>query len=250
MTTDIAKQDPRAADIARMVSGQDSDRVLAIMREIMRSDGLRQCGQSSIMSAIHTIAGWGLDPAPALGQAYVVPFKGAATPIIGYRGMITLLARCGIIVTADIVRDADIAEGRWSAHYDGAWRVKWRPDRFGDDSGQVVGAFAVFASQGNVIHVEQVRTNDPHVAKLAANARPGSPWKTDRDAMLRKTAIRRGFTRLPMDSVELRDLAPIMASGDDVEEANATVRTHSITGALDAVVSQLPQASEETAEDA
>lgn len=238
MTNEIAKQDPRAAELSAMVGEQSRDRVLAVMREIMRSDSLAQCGRGSVLSAVHTIAGWGLDPAPALGQAYVVPFKGAATPILGYRGMITLLARCGITVTAAILRKDDMDQARWQARFDGAWRVHWRPSPFGDDTSPVLGAFAVFAAGDHVIHVEQLRSDDPHVRKLESNARPGSPWRNDRLAMLRKTAIRRGFSQLPLDTPQIIQLAEIVRRDSEIEHQHTVTQVETITQALDVIAGE------------
>ena len=237
--TDIAKQDPRAAELSAMVGEQSRDRTLSIMREIMRSEGLASCGRGSVLSAVHTIAGWGLDPAPSLGQAYVVPFKGQATPILGYRGMITLLARCGITVTAAILRNDDIDQARWSAHYDGAWRVRWRPSPFGDDSSPVLGAFAVFAAGDHVVHVEQIRSDDQHVRKLESSARPGSPWRNDRLAMLRKTAIRRGFSQLPLDTPQIVRLAEIVKADAEIEHQHTVTQVETITQALDVIAGEV-----------
>lgn len=59
------------------------------------SETLRQCAPATIVSAFMSIAELGLTLNKQRGLAYLVPFKGVATPMISYKGLIQLATECG-----------------------------------------------------------------------------------------------------------------------------------------------------------
>jgi len=59
--------------------------------EINTNDKLRICSQLSIVNAFYKCCEYGLDPASSLGQAWLIPYKGAVDLQIGYRGWLKLL---------------------------------------------------------------------------------------------------------------------------------------------------------------
>ena len=59
--------------------------------EINTNDKLRACSQLSIVNAFYKCCEYGLDPASSLGQAWLIPYKGAIDLQIGYRGWLKLL---------------------------------------------------------------------------------------------------------------------------------------------------------------
>lgn len=59
--------------------------------EINTNDKLRICSQLSIVNAFYKCCEYGLDPASSLGQAWLIPYKGAIDLQIGYRGWLKLL---------------------------------------------------------------------------------------------------------------------------------------------------------------
>jgi phage RecT family recombinase len=49
----------------------------------------------------------GLEVDGVTGQAYLIPFKGRAQLVVGYKGYNTLAARSGITITGAVVREGD-----------------------------------------------------------------------------------------------------------------------------------------------
>ena len=96
-----------------------ADRMTRIMlTEISKNPLLVECDKESLYGAIIVTAQLGLEPGNALGHAYLIPFfnskKGRheCQIIIGYRGMIQLVANSGlaIIKEASVVCHGDFFE--------------------------------------------------------------------------------------------------------------------------------------------
>lgn len=57
---------------------------------VQKTPELAECSQVSFAGALLTAAAMGLEPNTPAGEAYLVPYKGEATLIVGYRGFIKL----------------------------------------------------------------------------------------------------------------------------------------------------------------
>ena len=190
---------------------QDPQRIEQLIAQICREPKIRACDRASVGAAIHTIVALGLDPTTALGQAYIVPYGRQAQPILGYRGLITLLARAGVEVTCGVVRAADRFSSTETTS--GLHLIHEPGDPWDDSDETIMGAYAAFRIGGRLVHVERVPV---HVGReLASKARGGSPWRDHFAAMLRKTPIRRGAKYLPLETDALRDV--IVAIREDAE---------------------------------
>lgn len=72
------------------------------------------CTLPSILNCAATFSGLGLMPDGVTGQAFILPFKNTATPVIGYKGYNTLGDRAGRTIDGNVVRFGeffDFAEG-------------------------------------------------------------------------------------------------------------------------------------------
>ena len=91
-----------------------------VMISVERLPMLLTCDRQSIFNAAMSAACLGLEVDGVTGQAYLIPFKGRAQLVIGYKGYNTMAARSGITITGKVVRegddfDYDLAEG-WVKH--------------------------------------------------------------------------------------------------------------------------------------
>jgi hypothetical protein len=75
-----------------------------VMISVERLPLLLQCDRQSIFNAAMSAACLGLEVDGVTGQAYLIPFKGRAQLVIGYKGYNTLAARSGITITGAVVR--------------------------------------------------------------------------------------------------------------------------------------------------
>ena len=241
--------DGRTQAFARLLAGrQDPERTVAIMATVAKSPALRSCSRDSISQAVYEAVAYGLDPTPALGQVYIVPFRSEATVILGYRGIITLAARHGVSITCDVVRQGDVLE--YEDRPEGLHFRHAPADPFASGDGEIIGAYAAFRIGGRIVHVE--RTPVEAGKALAAKARGGSPWKEHFAAMLRKTPIRRGFSRLPLETEALQQLAALVHQDaereGDVMGTGPTVVQVQAGAELDAFASRAIGAAEPEAE--
>lgn len=158
---------------------------------------LLECDQQSLRLSFLNVAGLGLDPSGMTGEAYVLPFKGKATPLISYRGYIALATRSGAVTAMDTGvahegDDFDFEQG--SNPY-----IKHRR-AFGSKRGPVMCYYAIatLPNGHNLIEIMDV----DEVQRIASRSPSGKngPWGTDFDEMGRKTVCRRLAKRIPWNA--------------------------------------------------
>jgi recombination protein RecT len=173
------------------------------------SGSLSKCDPRSVMAAVFQVAQLGLEINPALGEAYLVPFKDKCQVIPGYLGLMKLARNSGFV--ADIygheVREKDsfrmkLGLERKLEHtplcLEGGFPA---PE---EERGAVVGFYAVAVLRSGVStfaamsrkEVERVRNLSPGY-QVAKRLGKESVWDTDFVAMGLKTVIRRLCKFLP-----------------------------------------------------
>lgn len=168
---------------------------------INKTPKLAECTPQSVLSCFMTCSALGLEPSnvDGLGRAYVLPFyngrthRTEATFIMGYRGMIDLARRSGQLVdiSARAVHEGDEFSYSYGLNED----LRHVP----------------CASPGELTHVYMVAhfkdgghyflvLNRSEIEQAKARSKSGNfgPWKTDFEAMAKKTAIRRAAPYLPL----------------------------------------------------
>lgn len=168
---------------------------------------LAKCSRASLIGALLEIAALKLEPG-VLGEAWPIPFKNRrsnqleATVIIGYKGLLKLSRNTGIIgaIDSDVVYEKDSFD--WMKGSEQFIRFKKEDVA---DRGKMVAAWAQAelwprpdmvkpSKQFEVMlrrEIVKIRDNAPS-AKAST-----SPWKTDEEAMWRKTVLRRLCKTLP-----------------------------------------------------
>lgn len=194
-------------EIGRALTGTalDPERFTRIALTVIRqSRDLQKCRPESVLGALMTSAQLGLEPGP-LGEAYLVPYKDECTFITGYQGMIKLAFQSGQIrhIDADVVREGDQFEYAKGAEP----KLVHIPALSGRGDPICYYAVASFTGGGHVSVVlspEDVnRTRDRSPSAKSSK----SPWKSDYDAMAKKTCIRQLAKYLPMQTGLVRALS-------------------------------------------
>lgn len=144
---------------------------------------LATANPKTILAAAATAASLDLPINPSLGKAWIVPYKGAASFQLGYKGVIELAMRSGkmksIIMTQ--VYEGEIEDwNRFTETYTAGVKK----------SDEVVGYFARFEttngfSKATYWTKAEVETH----AKRFSKAYNSGPWKTDFDRMACKTVL-------------------------------------------------------------
>jgi recombination protein RecT len=181
----------------------------------------------SLMGAIMTTAQLGLEPSGPLGQAYLIPFKNNKEKridvqlILGYQGLIELAYRSGRVMSiiAHTVCKEDYFEWELGTNE----RIIHRPAE--GNRGELVGAYAIakLAGGGQVFDYMTRAEIEARRDRSKGAGSDHSPWKTDYEAMARKTAVRQLFKWLPASvavsaalGADSQSFREIPGSADDI----------------------------------
>lgn len=198
------------------------------LNELRTNDYLAKCAiqsPESFIAAISDASHLGLEIGGALGQAYLVPFKGEIKMMPGYRGLLSLARRSGEItsINAEIVYEND----EFSLELGLESKVTHKP-RLNGNRGEPMLAYMVAHFKDGGHHFEWMTIEDVYKARdrsSAVQSGKKTPWDTDRDEMIRKTVIRRGWKYLPM-SIEMQHAKAL----DDAAEAGKSAKIETIEG--------------------
>lgn len=161
---------------------------------------LRNCLPETILGAAMVAASLDLPLVPTLGLAYIVPYKGSCQFQIGYKGLIELAERTGAfksIIDEPVYEGELVKRNRFYGEYefDESKRV----------SDKVVGYMASFTlinGFSKMIYWEKSEI-ESHAKKFSQAYKAGynTPWKTDFDAMARKTVLKALFSKYAPKSI-------------------------------------------------
>jgi recombination protein RecT len=191
---------PKHVDIDRFVR--------AALTEIRKTPELMKCSKVSLMGALMTGAQLGLEFGP-LGHAYMVPFGGEVTFIIGYKGMLDLIRRSGSVssVAGHIVYEHDEFDLQYGLE-ESLRHVPWfcrkdAKEKGIKDGGRILGAYFVARMKDGGIfynYLPEAEILEHKAMSKAANTK-FSPWNTNeltKRAMYLKTAVRASWPWLPI----------------------------------------------------
>lgn len=163
---------------------------------------LRNCDPNTVIASCMTAATLDLPIHPALGLAYIVPFKSEATFQIGYKGLIQLAIRSG---QYRFLNAAPVFEGQLQNvdKLTGAIRM----NASAPDEGEVVGYVAALELNNGFRHAIFWSKADveKHAVRFSASFKSkSSPWQTDFDAMALKTVLKALLTKWGILSIDLQ----------------------------------------------
>ena len=173
-----------------------------VLSALSNNPKLQECTPKSFLSAMMQSAQLGLEPNTPLGQAYLIPFNNHGQMEcqyqIGYKGLLDLAHRAGTNIEAHEVYSGDSFEYSFGLEP----TLKHIPAL--KDRGEVIAYYAVWrngeAHGFEVMSAEDVRR---HAQKYSKAYSGNSPWKTDFDAMAKKTVIKQALKYAPL-SIELQ----------------------------------------------
>lgn len=166
-----------------------------------KNPALQKCKPASFVSAIMDAGQLGLEPG-LLNEASLVPFKDECTLIVGYKGLMKCAMRSGEI---EFIHPYVVYEGdEFYEELGSDPKLIHKPARQPNAKPQYYYAIAKMKSGGRVWEVMSISQIEEHRDKFARGAnRTDSAWKTNFDAMAKKTVLRKVCKFLPM-SVELQ----------------------------------------------
>ena len=191
----------------------------AALTMIEKNAALAKCSDASLIRAMLDAAQLRLIPDGVLGEAYLVPYGPSAVLVPGYKGLIQLCLRSGLVrkIGARVVYKNDFFDYEYGMDE----KCTHRPTE--DDPGEMRGVYGIFEMADGVKGFEywpykKLMNHKLKFAKgLTKKDKSGnftSPWVTNEESMCLKTVIRSITKNLPK-SVE--DISKLNAIEDRME---------------------------------
>lgn len=187
--------------------------IQSVLIVVGNSPQLQECSYESIIKAALNAATIRLSVDPAVGHAYIVPFKGKATFVIGYKGYQQLALRTGkyrYLNVATIYDGQTVEEDQLKGIHSivGSRKLGAEP----------IGYLLYFEltsgyAKTYYMSVEEIREHAQQYSKSYSNR--SSAWQTNFADMCKKTVIRLGLSKYGYFD---KDVAMIAAAADDAVE--------------------------------
>lgn len=256
----------RKAHLAKVLpksSALSVDKLLKLaLAAQQKSTALQECSLNSIFLCLFQCAELGLEPNTPLGQAYLIPFKGVCTLVIGYRGLIGLARRSGSLkqIEAHVVHERDSFKLRF-----GLEPILDHEPCLDGDPGAPRLAYCVAQLDDGARHVEVMTIHEVNRIRdrsPSAKSKRESPWDSDYEEMAKKTVARRACKWLPMSTelaraFEIEDEGPVVdvssagevtaLSGNMIPANTQTEKAKAMLKARTTIVDVLPGETEEAA---
>ena len=177
------------------------------MTVVQQNPKLLDCTKESLLGAIMTAAQLGLYPdVSVLGHAYFVPFKGKVVFIAGFKGLIDLAGRGGMVTS---IQPYPVYEGDFFEYEYGLNPTcRHKPSDEPLEERELTHVWCMARIRGEPIAQFIVMSKEA-VDKIMARspARNKGPWVTDYEPMAMKTSVRRLVKYLPISSELQRAVA-------------------------------------------
>jgi len=229
---EVARRDDKPQTVYEFIEGMkgqiaralpkhlNPDRMARIvLTEVRRTPLLARCTPDSFGGAIMTCAQLGLEPG-VTGEAYLLPFRNTQKNchevqlIIGYQGMLALFWRSPLAKSFDA--QAVYEQDDFDYAYGLEPRLYHKPAL--GNRGRAVAYYAVATmTQGGSAFVV-MSPDDIEKVRARSRAKDSGPWKTDYDAMAKKTCVRQLFKLLPKSPELARAIAADESVRTDLSE--------------------------------
>lgn len=201
----IAAIDGRMGEIASILpAGMDDKRFRkVVVQAMLRTPALWECTPVSIITAITEAAEVGIEPTGVLGKGWLIPYRGEAKFIPGWRGFVDLLWRADrILLSVDVVRIGDeFSYRRGTDAYLHHVPDLSDPEREASDD-NITAAYVIarFPDGREDFEVMSRVALDKIKAASLEKARDKSKaiWNLHPGEMMKKTPVRRLAKRMPL----------------------------------------------------
>lgn len=182
------------------------DRLLQLsVSAVAKSPQLRECAFGSILGAIIESAKIGLEPNTPLGHCYIIPFKGRAQLIPGYKGLVMLAHQSPKVITLEARTVYDGDEFDYSYGTDPHINHKPADVKWDERVPTHYYATSHLTADNKVKCVFEVMSKpEIDVIRMKAPAGQKGPWVTHYDEMAKKTVARRLCKWLPLHAAGQR----------------------------------------------
>lgn len=189
---------------------EKSNKFLGAVVYCFQNSKLHECSKESIVSSFMKCAEYNLFPSSVSGEAYILPYKNRKTGSteaqfqLGYKWIITLLARGGVRLYTDIIRENDEIEITSGFEQNIIHKYPAKSPRW-----KAVWVYAIAITSDGQKFIKYMYRDDVLAFKKFSQSatakeewqRDKSPWNEENDPelnMWRKTAIKQIAKNLPI----------------------------------------------------
>lgn len=169
--------------------------ISSLINVVNSSADLQKVDQMSVIQSAMVAASLDLPIDKNLGYMWLVPYKGVATPQIGYKGYIQLAQRTGQYkkMNTTVIYEGEL--GGWNALTE---EFQYLPENKKSDN--VIGYVGYFklinGFEKTVFWTrDQIDEHRQRFSKMSGKKDPSGVWKSDFDAMALKTVMRNLLTK-------------------------------------------------------
>lgn len=188
------------------VLGEKANGFVASMLSVVGNNNLlSKASFDTVYTSAMKAATLDLPIEPSLGFAYIVPYKGAAQFQIGYKGLIQLAQRSGQIQKLNA---GEIYESQFKSYNPLTEDLEVDAFAMPEKGDKVVGYFAYMRLVNGfekTVFWSKERVEEHGKKYSQSYGSKFSPWKTDFDAMARKTVLKQMLSTYAPLSVEMQD---------------------------------------------
>jgi recombination protein RecT len=171
------------------------------LTSVSKNPKLAECSSASLLGSLMTFAQLGLEPDTPLGHAYLVPFGGEVTPIIGYKGYLDMAYRTGNFEVIDVHEVYECDEFNYTMGLDPTLTHKPGVPPKGKSRGEAI-LFYAFYKMKNGGRRFRVSTREEcleHGRKTSKSFNSKSmPWQKYQESMCKKTVLHDLLSLAPM----------------------------------------------------
>lgn len=202
------------------------------MTVVQQNPKLLDCTKESLLGAIMTAAQLGLYPdVSVLGHAYFVPFKGKVVFIAGYKGLIDLAGRGGMVTS---IQPYAVYEGDDFEYEYGLYPTcRHKPSGDPIETRELSHVYVIMRIRGEPIAQFIVMTKEEvdNIRRMSP-ARDKGPWVNHYEPMALKSVVRRGVKYLPVSSELQRTVALDEHADAGLDQGLEAVGEHTIEGLM------------------
>lgn len=211
-STALAIRDQLITAIAPFVTKGSPEQIAAkVLHAYYRNPELSRCSYDSLVDAVVEALKVGLDPTGQYGDGWIVPFKGKAVFVPGYRGIVRLAIQSGYVrsIEAHVVYEGD----EFAIDY-GSEQVLTHKVAIHQDRGNPIGVYAMLFLKDNPRPVVEWMTVE-EIERIRKKSRaPDSPaWRDFWTEMAKRTPLKRLCKLLPLESQAMA----VLAQADEAE---------------------------------
>lgn len=187
--------------LAKLPAGIKPERFESMMRTAFYENfqTFSRSTPESFLFAVAAAAELGLMISKTAGHAYLVPYKGAVQLIVGYKGLIFLAARAGILSQAEAHA---VYGGQEFLYYmeNNEWKSRHVP--FGETSTKddnITHVYGILTLTNGSKKFDCLTRDQIETVRGKAPSANSPAWRDSWGEMAKKTVLRRMFKTLPVD---------------------------------------------------